>query len=440
MLHRIGLPWRAIHLQLMPSTAVIAWLVLLSASVPSLAQTTVGGGSPPPSPRDQGDLGEVVVTAQRRKENIQDVPVSAEVVGGLALQQQNIESLSTLSEITPDVHIEPHPRSGDLYIRGIGSGENHSFDQSVGTFIDDIYHGRARSLIAGTFLDLDRVEVLKGPQSTFFGNNAIAGAISIVTKKPGDTFEGYARALYGEYQQYAAEAAAGGPVNEWLGLRIAATANGFGGWIKNVNTGENEPRQNNAAARITAVARPTKDLDITLKLEGNVDRQMSATYFQLMGCPPAVPFAPAGFCSVALAEGLPTGLDTDENAKKPGDGTRLSENEYVLTANYHQWGQTFSSVTGYYNYHFQLNIDGDLTPNPLLTAQAPERYDQFSQEFRITSPVNQTIEYLAGAYLQSDSLHFEQAFSYFFLSPAISGAPPLAPSRSLSAPGSGHAL
>lgn len=419
---------RHLRVQLIPATSVIAGLVLLVSWLPSPAQTTAGIARESTPASDAGTLGEVVVTAQRREENIQDVPVAAAVVSGLTLEQQNINSLSALTETTPGVHIESHPRSGDLYIRGIGSGENQSFDQSVGTFVDDIYHGRART-IAGIFLDLDRIEVLKGPQSTFFGNHAIAGAINIVTKKPGDTYEGYARALYGQYQQYGAEAAAGGPINDWLGLRVAATVNGFGGWIKNVNTGKEEPRQNNTAARATVVAKPGNDLDITLKLEGNVDRQMSTTYYQLSGCPPAAPFPSVGFCSAALAERLPTGLDTEENAKKPGDGARLAENEYVLTANYHRWDQTFTSVTGYYNYHFHLDIDGDLTPNPLLTAEAPERYDQFSQEFRITSPASQTIEYLAGAYLQTDSLHFEQGFSYFFLSPTISGAPALAPLR-----------
>ena len=84
------------------------------------------------------------------------------------------------------MHVSTGAASGDMYIRGIGSGDQQSFDQSVGTFVDDIYHGRAR-MGDDTFLDLDQVEVLKGPQSTFFGNNAIAGALNIITKKPTET-------------------------------------------------------------------------------------------------------------------------------------------------------------------------------------------------------------------------------------------------------------
>src|SRR5208282_1355847 len=97
---------------------------------------------------------------------------------------------------------------------------NSAFDQSVATFVDDIYYGRSR-LSGATFLDLDRIEVLKGPQSTFFGNNAIAGALNIVTKNPGDTFDAYTRLLYGMYGQYAAEAAVTLPLSDVLSVRAA---------------------------------------------------------------------------------------------------------------------------------------------------------------------------------------------------------------------------
>jgi iron complex outermembrane recepter protein len=140
---------------------------------------------------------EIVVTAQRRSENLQNVPISAQVVNGQTLLLENLNSLQQVTETVPSVHIGENSRSSDLYIRGIGSGENQTFDQSVGTFIDDIYHGRSRTSVA-TFMDLDRVEVLKGPQSTFFGNNAIAGAFNITTNKPTTEFSALGRALYGE--------------------------------------------------------------------------------------------------------------------------------------------------------------------------------------------------------------------------------------------------
>jgi iron complex outermembrane recepter protein len=398
--------------------------VAVSADASSVITASAPRAESLPQPGDQFE--EVVVTAQHREERLQDLPVSAQVVGGLALKQQNLNSLSSLTETVPDVHIEAHPRSGDLFIRGIGSGENQSFDQSVGIFIDDIYHGRARTT-AATLLDLERVEILKGPQSTFFGNNAIAGALNIVTKKPGVTFDASARALYGNDGQYAVEGALGGPISDTFTARLAMTSNGLSGWIRNVNTGREEPRNNNAAARVTLAFSPIENLEFTLKLESSKNRQASNTYMQLDDCPPPPPFVAAGFCNVGLGLGLPTGLDNNKNAKKPGDGTDLVTTEYVLVANYRKWAHTFTSVSGFYKYHFLINVDADLTPLQLLTAQAPEHYNQYSQEFRVASPVDQPIEYLVGTYFQTDSLSFSQDFNYFFLSPVIASIPLLAP-------------
>src|ERR1700684_2718596 len=143
------------------------------AEDPSTANTETSG------------LEEIVVTAQKRQENLQDVPVSVQVVSGQTLALQNLNSLEDMGEIVPSVHINATGSAGQIFIRGIGSGTSQTFDQSVGMFIDDIYHGRAR-ITAATFLDLDHVEILKGPQSTFFGNNAIAGAFNIVSKAPDD--------------------------------------------------------------------------------------------------------------------------------------------------------------------------------------------------------------------------------------------------------------
>ncbi len=170
-------------------------------------------------------LEEILVTAQRREENLQNVPVSAQVFVAHTLVENNFDSLGSLATVVPAVRVGPDGASNDLYIRGVGSGANESLDQSVGLFVDDIYHGRSRTTQA-SFLDLERVEVLKGPQSTFFGNNAIAGALNVVSKKPGDTFDVSARVLYGMFGQYLFEGAVGAPINDILSVRLAAIANG----------------------------------------------------------------------------------------------------------------------------------------------------------------------------------------------------------------------
>src|SRR5262249_22513809 len=165
----------------------------------------------------EGKLETILVTAQRRSENLQSVPVSVQVVSGAQLREQNQNSFTDLARTLPAIHIATGAKSNTLTMRGIGGDQtgNPGFEQSVSMFADDIYRGRSRMSNA-TFLDLDRIEILKGPQSTFFGNNAIAGALNIVSKEPGDTFSGYARALAGMFEEYALESAAGGPITDTL--------------------------------------------------------------------------------------------------------------------------------------------------------------------------------------------------------------------------------
>ena len=374
-----------------------------------------------------GTVETVTVTAERRSENPQNVPISIQVLSGQTLALQNSNSMSDLSQKTPGVNVSANGRANDMFIRGIGSGLNQSFDQSVATFVDDIYAGRSRTSDA-TFLDVDRVEVLKGPQSTYFGNNAIAGALNIVTTKPGDQFEASVRGLYGEFGQYALEAAAGGPISDVLGARVAVIMDGDRGFLYNTNLDRHEPSNRNEAGRATLVYRPTDNLDVTLKVEGGHEHDTGAegTFERIVGCPPTSPFTPAGFCSIALAQGLPTGLDNDKNAFAAGAGYSLDTQGAVLTANYHAWGHTFTSVTGANSYHFNVNEAANETQNDgpvLFSVHAPERYQQFSQEFRVASPSGQTFEYLAGVYFQTDQLNYAQAFNFAFQNPVLSVPP-----------------
>lgn len=386
-----------------------------AATSPNVPMQPIGTSSraAPADAASQNQVQEIVVTAQKRSESLQNVPVSVQVLSGQTIAAENYNSLQSVTQNLPDVHIVNTGGPGNsLVIRGIGSGAgNPAFDQSVATFVDDIYHGRSH-LIAATFLDIDRVEVLKGPQSTFFGNNAIAGALNIVTKKPDDHFDGYARALYGSYGQFALEGAAGGPITDTLGVRLAGTFNGQNGWIHNVVTGDDAPRDRNIAGRATFVWKPNSDFDATFKVEENSNKITGATNdtpFQWTNCPAPAPLANTSinkFCANAIASkgAVPLGLHNNEDATLPGQFAKLNTNEDVLTLNYHHWGQTFTSVTGYSSYQFSAQRDLADTGAYLQTANTPEKYHQFTQELRITSPTRQTIEYMLGAYYQSDNI------------------------------------
>jgi iron complex outermembrane receptor protein len=396
---------------------------LLISSPAAAADTSVGQNT---SNTQSAQIEEVVVTAQHRMEKLQDVPISAQVIGEQERVQQNVNTLSDLSQTAPAVNIVNGGRTNDMYIRGIGSGQNESFDQSVGTFIDDLYHGRSRTS-ASTFLDLDHVEILRGPQSTFFGNNAIAGALNIVTKRPSDTFDASARALYGSYGQYVVEGAVGGPITDKIAVRAAMTVNGQNGWIDNIVDNKKLPADRDFGGRLTVLLKPTTDLDVTLKVDGSENRDSGGPFQQVIDCPPPAPFHAAGFCKSVIAQGLPAGLANNHDAFAPGQGSKLDSGEAEMTVNYHRWGQTITSVTGFYQYHYNLNLETDGTPSPQLTGRNPEHYDQFSQEFRLASPTGQAIEYMVGAYFQTDDLSYSQDFNYFFLTPALQAVAPFAP-------------
>lgn len=375
---------------------------------------------------NDGQISEIVVTAQRRTERLQRVPISAEVLPQIELQQQNISSFVALAELNPSVRVRGSGRSSNFYIRGTGSGESQSFDQSVGTFIDDIYHGRSR-LSEAAFLDLERVEVLKGPQTTFFGNNAIAGAFNIVSAKPGDKLEGYVRGLISprggnNSGQYLAEGAITLPLSEMASVRIAGIVNGQRGYLKNIVTDKYAGNQDNYAVRGTVRLQPTDDWEILLKGEYGKSVNKGGLVLRQDACPPPPPFAVSGFCAANLARGPIPSVKSNEFVGSDGGVSRVKTYETVLTINHDIGDTTLSSTTGFNGYRYFLDLDNDGTASDLLNVRAPERYHQFSQEFRIASPQGQAIEYLAGAYFQSDKLKIAQDVNYFALTGQIAGA------------------
>lgn len=379
---------------------------------------------------EETQAADIVVTAQGRTERLQQVPVSAQVLSGATLADRNINTLTNINQIAPSVVVNPGARSSNLYIRGIGSGPNQSFDQSVAIFVDDIYHGRSRVTTA-TFLDLDRVEILKGPQSTFFGNNAIAGAFNILTRKATDHLEGDARALIAPNGlsggQFALEGAAGGPITDTVGFRVAATYNGQQGWLQNTNTNYRVPRERNLAGRLTVTYTSSDIFDVTLKVEGSRNRNRGGLFLQLSNCPPAAPFVARGFCSIALNTGVPIGLQDNRISANDGQHINLDTYETVLTAHAKLGDHVLTSVTGYYGYDFDFTVDTDATPQTLAQASVPEKYHQFSQEFRLASPTGKLLEYVAGIYFQDDRVRFTQDNNVSFLSAAVRGLAPFAP-------------
>ena len=274
---------------LIASVSVCA--VALGLPVCALAQTP----GPQPSPADGDMVEEVVVTARGRLEQLKDVAVSASVIDGQALQAAVILNLQDFSTRVPNFRINTSGQSDYIVIRGMGSSANSGFEQSVATFVDGVYRSRSRSS-RSTLFDIERVEVLRGPQTTFFGNNAIAGALNIVTRKPSGNFGGNASIYYGEYGEYSVEGGVNLPLTDTLSARVAARTTGMEGYIQNSRPGVGDgPMMQSFNGRFAVAWRPSDNTTVDARLDVGRTHDKNQALVELFNCPPVVG-TPRGPC------------------------------------------------------------------------------------------------------------------------------------------------
>lgn len=352
-------------------------------------------------------LKEVVVTAQGRKQSLQSVPVAVSVVSGAALQKEGIRNLTDLSSRVADVEVSDSSSSDILTMRGVGSGVNPGFEQSVGIFVDGMYLARSRAMRASLF-DVDRVEVLKGPQTTFFGNNAIAGAFNITTRWPDQEFEYDGSALYGMYGKYSVEGGVTAPITDTLSMRIAGTAYGQSGYVYNDFTGSKGPKQSDGAARISFLWQPFDNFTSRFRVDRARLRDNDDFPSELLNCPPT-PVPAAGLCAEYLKESGGSVHDT----------LNLTTSTYPSKYDYDMLqteminelrfdGFQLSATTGYFHH----NVTDYLSPLPIPLPVVGddeavsgltflEHYHDLSQELRLISPSDRTVTYLAGVYYES---------------------------------------
>jgi len=227
--------------------------MLLTGAVPAVAQERA----------EQSD--EIVVTAQKREQNSLDVPMSITAVAGKELRAQGVKNILDLSNVVPFVNISRNLGTPNIYIRGIGSSFlNVGGDPSIAFHSDGAYVSRARALISGLY-DIERVEVLRGPQGTLYGRNATGGTVNIITRKPTDQLTGYARASLGNYDRHDLEAAVGGPiVDGLLKARLSLVSLNHGGFGRNVRLNEKIDNQAEWGARGQLLFEPADRFSILI--------------------------------------------------------------------------------------------------------------------------------------------------------------------------------
>lgn len=337
----------------------------------------------------------LVVTAEKRPEDVQQVPISLNVITEKQLETFNVSDFLTLQTSIPSMVIHTSPVSTGIYLRGFGSaGSNPSFDASVSLYQDGVYMGLARQEMA-PFFDVAQIEVLRGPQGALVGKNTAAGAITITTNDPTRAFEGSATASY-DVARHGAEAFGyvSGPITDTLSGRLAVQFVDLDGWIHNDATGTDDPRKRNAVARLSLKYQPSGRFDVTTKLEfGSFGTRGSAQVL----------------ISPTVRQELPdTKNAADGFAVAPHNGEYSKQNGYnsATVANWHIGDFTLRSITGFSGFTMATNtFAAPLNPEMfgILWAQ---NFDQQSEELQLFSPLGRPIEFIAGAYVD----HSHQSF------------------------------
>jgi iron complex outermembrane receptor protein len=361
-----------------------AWFVVTPALAQGMAQ--VATTSP------EQVIGDIVVTAQRRSERAQSTPLAITAVSGKELQSSGIKSIEGLTQNIPNVSFGASAGDARIFIRGVGYDSiSPGGETRVAVYNNNVYQSRSQTAFT-TLYDIDRVEVLRGPQGTLYGRNAVAGAINIITADPGDHLNGYISGQVGDYSLVQAEGAIGGPITEGLSVRLAGQTIDRGGYGHNIGTGEPVNDAHSRSVRLTLVA----------KLADNVKDRLTADYYNandhnfgyryLGASYPGPAYIPV---QVTLHDRVPTNLQDSagigpfNHLRSYGVSNELGVNVSDLL--------TVTSVTGYR--HLRSHIIDSVYGGVLnLGIQSLyEDSDSFTQELRLSGN-NDRLKYVIGGY------------------------------------------
>jgi len=359
--------------------------------------------------------GVIVVTAQKRAENVQDVPISIAAFSGKALEEANVENIQDLGKFVPNFSAIKGTQTSAirLNIRGVGAFSNSATEPSVAPFIDGVYIPRAGSIIS-TFMDIESVEVLRGPQGTLFGRNASVGALSLHSATPKDSFSARATAEVASYGRYKLDGYVNTPITDKVAVRLAGQANWFNGYWENDFDGKNYGGQDDYALRASVKA----DL-------GKVEWIIRADYSKINGDGAvnsdfdASSVSPAQLAALKVRLGgqLPD-TDIDDRVMNQYVTADLDDRQYGIMseANFELGGGTLRLINSYRNWkNDQLDGDIVLMPRPLISRVGNYSSESDSHELQYISPVNQwlggRLDLVAGLYYYHEKYELGEQFN-----------------------------
>ncbi|ATL45849.1 TonB-dependent receptor [Chitinophaga caeni] len=369
---------------------------------------------------DDSLLGEIIVTARRRKETAQDVPIPIAVVGGARAAEAGAFNVNRLKELVPSVQLySSNPRNTALNIRGLGTTfglTNDGIDPGVGFYVDGVYYARPAATTLD-FIDVERIEVLRGPQGTLFGKNTTAGAFNITTKKASFTSGGVFELSYGNYGYIQAKTSVTGPLSKKLAGRLSFVGTQRDGTIYNKKRDEYINDLNNIGVKGQLLYAPSDKTEITLS--GDLSRQRPNGYAQIV----------AGVVNTQRPEyrqfdqiisdlnyHLPTTdpfdrvIDHDTPWRSDQDFGGAS-----LTINTDIGNGTLTSTSAFRYWNWNPSNDRDFTGlQALALSQAPSKHSQWSQEVRYAGAFSSKLSGVIGVFaiaqnLQTDPYHTEES-------------------------------
>lgn len=391
-------------------------LILAVAAHPAAAAepaTVAASGPDVTAPQIDDDISRgdiIIVTARRRQETAQEVPVAISVIRGDSIEATGNFNVVKLQQLAPTLQVyTTNPRNTSVNIRGIGVPyglTSDGFEQGVGIYVDDVYNSRVAAATFD-FLDVDQVEVLRGPQGTLYGKNTTAGAINITTNQPTFEFEGRAEVSVGNLNYRQAKAAVSGPLTDKIAARIAIAATSRRGTLFNTRTDRWINEQDNLGLRGQLLFQPNEDLSITIAGDySQQDPECCGTAFVRVG-PTQRALNRQYDAIIARLQAANPGYNYVVPSRNVYD--RLTDIDASLSAGNKIGGAslrvkwdvgpgTLTSITAWRFWDWKPENDRDFTGASVVSrSQNPSQQDQYSQEFRYNYE-GDTIDFVAGLF------------------------------------------
>jgi iron complex outermembrane receptor protein len=353
-------------------------------------------------------MNDIIVTAQKRETNLQRTAIAMSAVSGDALRDQQVGGIDGLAQSLPSVNFGQTTGNARIAIRGVGF-DNISVGNEgrVAYHVDGVYVSRPSAALA-SFYDIERVEVLRGPQGTLYGRNATGGAINVVLAGPTDSLDGFVEASYGNYDLRKLEGAVGGPLSDAISARLSFSLVERDGYGKNLTTGIDVDDQSTRAVRGQVRIHPSDAVDIRLAADYfHQDDHAYGFHFIRPGSIPAAATGSTPALPGATPKGLRLGGVVPTNLRdSTSDFGPFNNREFwnlTASANFDLGGVDLTSVTGYRNAKFRTITDLDATSAALSVYDQLERSKTFSQELRLSGDFARG-EWMIGGFYFHESL------------------------------------